>query len=371
MDVNVKVKDNLIVRAFYLIFIINSIQTGVGIMGAPKHIFLEAGRDSWLSILIAWAYMLVIVFVMFKILNQYKNADLFGIQVDVFGTWIGKLLGSLFILYIATSLLSVLVTYIEVVQIFIFPNIKVVTMATVLLALVIYSVRGGIRVIVGVVFIFFILTVFYSPILIHPTMRMDMTHFLPPFQASFKELLLGAKATTYSFIGFEILLIVYPFIQNKKDAKLPAYLGVSLSAILILGMTVISIGYFSPKQIESIDWTVLSLFKTVSFSFLERFDYVIVAEWMMVVIPNMILLMWIITYGVKRLYKVPQKTTLYIASILILIFACLLNSNYAIQKTTDMVAKVGIWIVFVYPLLLLPLVLLKKRWRKKKDETKS
>lgn len=371
MDVNVRVKKNFTIRAFYLIFIINTVQTGVGIMGAPKHIFLAAGRDSWLAILIAWAYMLVIVFVMFKILNQYKNADLFGIQVDVFGIWIGKLLGSLFLLHIAMSFLSVLITYIEVVQIFIFPNIKIVTMATLLLALIMYSVRGGIRVIVGIVFVFFLLTVFYSPILIHPAMRMDMTHFMPPVQASFKELLLGAKGTTYSFLGFEILLIIYPFIQNKKAAKLPTYLGVSLSAFLVLVMTVITIGYFSPHQIKSIDWTVLSLFKTVSFSFLERFDYVIVAEWMMVVIPNMVLLMWVITYGVKRLYKVPQKTTLYVASFLFLLISCLLNSNYAVQTTTDTVAKVGIWIVFVYPLILLPLVLIKKRWQKKKGETKS
>lgn len=370
MDVNVKVKDNITIRAFYLIFILNSIQTGVGIMGAPKYIFIAAGRDSWLSILIAWAYMLMIVFVMFKILNQYKNADLFGIQVDLFGIWFGKFLGTIFLIHIAASLLSILITYIEVVQIFIFPNIKIITMASILLALVVYSVLGGLRVIVGIVFIFFLLTVFYSPILIHPAMRMDMTHFMPPVQSSFKELLLGAKATAYSFLGFEILMIIYPFIQNKKNAKLPSYLGISLSVLLILVMTVITIGYFSPKQIESIDWTVLSLFKTVSFSFIERFDYVIVAEWMMVVIPNMILLMWVITYGVKRLYKVKQRTTLYVTAILFLIISCSLNTNYAVQTVTDMVGKVGFWITFVYPLVLLPLVFIKKRWRKNKDGVK-
>src|SRR5699024_3110832 len=111
MKVNFDVKDGLSFRAFYLFFIISSAQTSVGIMGVPKDIFNEAHQDSWLAILIAYIYMVIIVLIMFSILKKYENADIFGIQVDIFGKWIGKILGTIYILYFMLSLLSLLIRY--------------------------------------------------------------------------------------------------------------------------------------------------------------------------------------------------------------------------------------------------------------------
>ncbi|WP_430787919.1 GerAB/ArcD/ProY family transporter [Virgibacillus flavescens] len=371
MEVNITIKENLKIRAFYLFFIITSIQTGAGIMGAPKYIFLESGHDSWIAVLIAFIYMVIIAFAMIIILNQYETADLYGIQVDLFGMWIGKILGSLFIIHLGASLFSILITYIAVVQIFIFPTFPTYTMSLILLSLIIYSVLGGIRVIVGIVFIFFLLIQFLLFLLLFPAMRMDFLHFLPLFNASPVELLKGARSTSYSLMGFEILLLLFPFIQNKKNIKLPVILGVSWSAFILFLVTFIAIGYYSPNQLGNLDWSVLGLFKTVSFSFIERFDYIVVASWMLVILPNMILLMWGMTYGVKRLYGIPQKKTLYIASSIFFILSFLFQDSKLISITVTIIGKVGFWVVFIYPLILLPLVIIKKRWRKHKGDIQN
>src|SRR5699024_10896573 len=101
MDINLNVKPGLRIRDFYLFFIIPSIQVGVGVLGAPRYIFADARQDAWLAILIAFVYIIIVAFVMFIILNQYKNADNFGIQMDVFEKWIGKLLGPVYIVFFA------------------------------------------------------------------------------------------------------------------------------------------------------------------------------------------------------------------------------------------------------------------------------
>src|SRR5699024_2223131 len=97
MNVNVKVPAHVMIRAFYLFFLITSLQFGVGTMGAPRYIFKFAQQDSWVSILIAFAFIILTVAVMFIILNQYENADIFGIQVDVFGNFLGKFLGIIYV----------------------------------------------------------------------------------------------------------------------------------------------------------------------------------------------------------------------------------------------------------------------------------
>ncbi len=368
MEINVKVKESVRIRAFYLFFIITSIQVGVGIMGAPMFIFKEAEQDSWLSIIIAFGYVLLVLFVMFRILGQYENADIFGIQVDIFGRWLGKLLGIIYIIYFTAALLSVILTYIDVVRVFIFPEISSLILGVLLVSLIIYCLYGGFRVIVGVVFIFFFSAHWLLVLLYEPLMRMDLTHFQPFFQASFTELLKGARATAFTFAGFEILFLVYPFIQNKESAKFPAYFGAFWSFGLLLIATVISVGYFSAAQLRELEWSLLSLFKIVSLPFVARFDYIVVAEWMMVALPNMILLMWAITYGMKRMYNVQQKRTLIITSFILLILIFFMSNHSIVIKLTDLVAKIGFWLVYVYPFLLLPIVLFKKKRDKDKNK---
>ncbi|MUK88793.1 GerAB/ArcD/ProY family transporter [Ornithinibacillus sp. L9] len=366
MDINVNVKSNVQIKAFYLFYVIVGTQIGVGIMGAPRFIFTEARQDSWVSILIAFVFMSIVVLVMITILKQYENADIFGIQTDVFGKWIGTILGTLYVLYLASSLLSILLTYSQVVKIFLYHTFPNFTLGAMLLFLTIYAVFGGIRVVVGVTFIFFFLTFWLILLFYDPITRMEWTNLLPMFQATVPELLKGARATTYTLAGFEILFLIYPFIQNKEKIKLPALLGLAFTTFILMVTTVISIGYFSHKGLEHVDWSVLILFKSVSLTFFERLDYIVIVEWVMVILPNIVVLMWAITYGVKRLYKVPQRISVYVFSVIFLVIVSFMEYEHHISIITDYVSQVSFWIIFVYPLILFPLVIIKKKWRKNK-----
>lgn len=366
MQINMEVKPNLRFRAFYLIFILYSAQTGVGVMGLPRYIFKEAHRDSWISILIAYVFMIILLYVMFLILKQYESADIFGIQVDVFGRFFGTILGSFYIVYSIAGVASVLLNYIEVLKVFLHPVLPAFVAAFFFLILIGYTVLGGIRIVIGVTFIFILCMQWVYIFMYDPISKMDLYHFLPMFQTSIPDLLRGAKATSFSLSGLELLLIIYPFIENKEKAKLPAFLGITYTTFVILFTTVMSIGYFSPQDIEEVDWSVLSLFKSLSYSFLERLDYIVIGMWIFIVIPNMCLHLWAATYGIKRLFKVRQKVALYGVMCVLYVLIFFVNTNMRINLLTDTVAKVSIWLVFVYPFILLPLVLLKKKWRKAK-----
>lgn len=367
MKINLNIKKGQQIRAYYLFFVIIGIQIGVGFLSAPRYIFEEARQDAWISIIAAYFFILLVAKVMFIILSRYENTDIFGIQVDIFGKWFGKLFGTIYLLLFTAELLSLLLSYNEVIQIFIYPTIHASVMPIILLILIVYSVLGGIRVVIGVVFLFVILSPWFFPLLYDPISRMESSHFLPLFDASFFDLIKGAQTTSYSFFGLEILFVIYPFIDRKEKAKRPVYLGLTTSACVVFVTTIISIGYYSPNDFGLLDWPVVSLFKSVSFSFMERFDYFIIVEWMMVIIPTAILLMWAIVHGTERIFQVPQKITLYVVAILLLILCTFINTVVSIQKVTNFVTVFGFWVIFVYPFVLLPLVLLKTKRNKSKE----
>lgn len=358
MHINMTI-DNKI-SSFYLFFIITGIQIGVGIMGVPRFIFKEAHQDAWLSILVTFVWMLIVIQVMLMILKQYENADLFGIQVDVFGKFIGKLFGTIYILFYCISLVTVYLNYIEVVHVFLYPTLSPFVMAILLAILALYTVMGGFHVAVGISFIFFFLPQWLWFLLYDPISRMDFDHFLPMFDASFTQILKGAKVTTYSVIGFEILFFIYPYISNKKNIRRSAFWAVAFSSFVVLSFTIISIGYFSPHDLSDVNWSVITLFKSVSFSFIERLDYIVVVEWMMIVLPNLVLLLWIISQGLKRIYHVPPKYSLYIISAICVLLASIIKKYDTIHFITNFIANFGFWLVFIYPFFLLVFMWLKK-----------
>lgn len=371
MDINISVKRGQRIRANYLFFVIAGIQIGLGVLSAPRDIFEKAQQDAWLSIIIAYLFMLLVTIVMFIILSRYKNADIFGIQVDVFGKWFGKFLGTIYLLFLTAELLSVLLTYTDVIKIFIFPTIPSSIISIMLLILIAYSVTGGIRVVIGVVFLFTLLSPWFMPLLYDPILRIETSHFLPMFEASFSDLLKGARVSSYTFLGLEILLFIYPFIDNKEKAKRPTYLGLTASAFIVLTTTIISIGYFSPNNFHNLDWPVLILFKSVSFSFMERFDYFIVSGWLMITIPTAVLFMWAIMHGTKRIFRIQPKKTLTVISVTLLALCTIFSKPIEVQKVSDIVSQVGFWIVFVYPFILLPFVLLKTKRKTSKEVQKQ
>lgn len=366
MKINVSIKPGNQIRALYLFFIISSIQIGVGIIGAPRFIYTEAHRDSWISILIAFMYICVLLLAMFWLLNQYENTDYFGIQVDLFGQWLGKLLGTVFIIHLGVSFFSVLLTYIQVIQLFLYHTFPNFAITILIMILVLYTIFGGLRVVVGVTFILFITSFWLLFILYDPMLRMNWYNLLPMFEESFPALLRGARQTSYTLTGFEILMVLYPFIQNKNKAKLPVYLGVAFSTLIVLIVTTISIGYFSAEGLEHIDWALLILFKTASFTFIERLDYIVVVMWLLVILPNLVLLLWAMVYGLKRLYKLPEKISLWGITALILILVNFFEYGYEIYQVTEIVSKYGFWITYVYPFILVPILFMKKKWRKRK-----
>lgn len=361
MDINIQIAKNQQFRAFYMFFIISTAQLGVGMIGTPRIVHEKAGHDAWISIILAYLFILLVISVMLFTLGKYENTDLIGIQADLFGGFVSKVLGTIYILYFGAHILSTLVTYIEIVRVFIFPDFSPFMLGLMLLSLIVYSSVGGLKVIIGVIFLFLIFSNWIIFLLIQPATNMVLFNFLPIMDSDVMEILDGAIATAYTFMGFEILFFIYPFVNNKKNIRLPAMLGASWAALIVFLTTVISIGFFSSGQLDRRIWPVLSLFKQQTSPLIERMDYLVVAEWMMVTVPRMILLMWGITYIAKRLYKIPTKISLYISSGILLALIPFFTEHFEVQVLIDSVRNFGIWIVYVYPFILFSLVFLKKR----------
>lgn len=179
MKVLIEPKPQNLVNTFLLFFIVHSMQLGVGIQGFQRIIYLEAKQDAWISVIISGTASAMVGFVMVKTLAVYASSDLYGIQYDVFGKWLGNSINLVFALYSLGGFHVIVRNYIEVIQAWIFPELPNWMLSFTLVFLVFYGLNGGLRTIVGVSFFSVILSLWLIFLLAYPFQFANWDYYSP------------------------------------------------------------------------------------------------------------------------------------------------------------------------------------------------
>jgi spore germination protein AB len=366
MKINVDPPKALMFNSFFIMFVIHVAQTGVGIAGLPRVVFIEAGYDAWISVLLSVFVVATSTICIILLLKNYDSADLFGIHRDIFGKWIGSFLSIIYMGYLFVIAYLVIMHYTEMVQAWIFPQMPTWLLSGLLIFLAVYAVLGGVRILVGVCFITFILTAWLVFILSVPLQYMDYTHFFPIWNHSLKEIGMGVYKTSFSVIGFELLLFFYPYIKDKKKVMKYSLFGIGYTTLLYFVVTFVSIGFFSETVLERTIWPVLSMFKIVRIPNLERFEFIAVSYWMLIVLPNICLYFWAATRGIKRVFGFKQRKMIYLFAVVIWLGNFFIDQRVEMNTFTNRVATFSFGLTFVYPIVLLVLVFGKKIFKKQK-----
>lgn len=360
------VSESQLINAPLLFFIVNACQIGVGIHGFQRLIYQDAKQDAWISILISFVFAHFLVFIMIKTLEMFPSNDLYGIHEEMFGKLIGNIFNCIYIFYYSFAFLVIIKNYIEVINVWVFPNLSSTFLGASLLIVVIYAFNGGFRVIAGICFFSFIFTLWVPSILFIPMKYSDINQLLPVFDNQIKDILKGAYSMTFTIIGFEIINVVYPYVKEKNKVQKYTHLSLLATLILYLAIMLITLTYFSGPQLEKTIWATLNLFSIIKFPFIERVEIITICLWMVIILPNLCLFAWSAHRGVIRMFNISAKKFIWIFSTIILIFMLFIKSRTQINAINNIFSQFGFIIVFVYPLFIYLIALIKKSLFKRK-----
>lgn len=344
-----------------LFFVICSAQIGVGIHGFQSIIYKDAKQDAWISIIISFIAAHFIVYIFFKTLELYESNDLYGINLDIFGKYLGNFINLIYIGYCGLSYFAIIKNYTDVINTWVFPSLSPSFITITLLITVSYALTGGLRVIIGFCFFSFILSLWVLVILIFPIEYSNINYLLPVLDNDFISLLKGAYSMTFTIVGFEIINAIYPYVKEKDKAQKYVQFGLLFTLAIYLYVMLISLTFFSGEQLEKTIWATLSLFSIVRLPFLERIELITVCYWMMIILPNLCLFIWSAYRGANRIIKISDKKFVFIFSLFIFIGSLLVETRIEINAFNNYFGNFAFYIVFVYPLFLYFIALIKKK----------
>ncbi|WP_421381228.1 GerAB/ArcD/ProY family transporter [Bacillus salacetis] len=359
------VPENRKISPFIVFFLIHSIQVGVGVLGYQRIIAKSAGYDAWMAVIAAGILTNFILFLIYKVV-QTGGGDLVEANKTAFGKWLGKAFDLVFLLYFCLIAITICRTYIEVVQVWMYPRMASWFFSILFFMLVIYVVNGGLRAVAGTAFFGTVLPAYLILTFGFTFPFSDFRNLFPVWDHSMLDMLKSTRDMTLSFLGYETLLVFYPYISQGEKSKKWAHISLIVTTVLFTLLTLVSFAFFSEGQLEKTVWATLSMWKIVEMPFVERFEYIGIANWCLIILPNVCITLWCASRIAKRSFKMNQRKTLIILSLLCIIVISTIQDRNQINTLNDITSKVGFYLNFVFiPFLLLMILLMKKVKQKK------
>ncbi|MGO4544093.1 GerAB/ArcD/ProY family transporter [Paenibacillus sp. 2TAB23] len=287
----------------YLVFIlILTMQFGPEYLNMTTKPILLVGQDTWISVILCGLLFHVVIWMIYQVLNR-NETDLVHIHHKFFGKLAGGGLNFIFIVYFLIKASFQLRLFIEIIQVWLFPDLQTWPLAFVLLLLVYYIVAGGFRVIVGIC-LFSLLRNLTLISLIFTANYFHINNLFPVFDHSMKDIIKASMDFTFPYLGVETLFFCYTFIKNPKKSQKWAHIANGFTTGYYLLTVIISLLLFKPEQLSNEIWPQLTKYKFIQFPFIDRFEFIGAVSQILWVIPIICFSLWASSRMFRIIFKV-------------------------------------------------------------------
>ncbi|WP_453991234.1 GerAB/ArcD/ProY family transporter [Bacillus nitroreducens] len=322
---NSQISENKQVSPYFLFFLIHGSQTSMTMLRFQGDVSKGAGSEAWMPILALGLSFHLFFLMILYILKQSTAGDILSYHKELVGKKLGGVLNLILACYFTLSAVAVVYDYIDALQVWVFDGIPSWEYALLIGILIYYLVSGGFRVITGIAFWGVVIPATLLISFFYIVNYLEVSYLQPLFDHSMKDYFISGKEAIPLFVGFETVLVYFPFIKNGKKASKWGHLGLLATTLLYMLVTLITFMFFIQGKITHLTWPTLTMIKIIQFPFLERFEFIFIFTFLLVIMPVMCIYLWSAVRAVKVTF--PKFKPTYILLFLLAI-KIIVNSRF-------------------------------------------
>jgi len=302
-------------NAYHVIFLVQNCMVGVKMLTLP-HDMSAAGYNQWFIPILLGVIAQLGMLPMIWLCKRYPDDTLLQINEKLLGEWPAKLINACIVAYATLAMATVAEGYARLVQETTLPNQNSTFPLLGLLFVMVYMVRGGIKLIARFCILAFFFTGWMVFFLQWGFQKGHLSHMLPLFNVEAAQVAEAVRQSFPAMFGFELILFYFPYIIKQEKALLHASIGLWITTAFYFLVTLTSVAYFSEWQLSHIVFPILSLFKAVELTFLERIETLGVGLWLFLILTTMSCYLWVAKKGVDAVLGKRRHLHLYIPVLL-------------------------------------------------------
>ncbi|WP_435170266.1 GerAB/ArcD/ProY family transporter [Paenibacillus glycanilyticus] len=352
------------ISPYLIIFPLYVSMVGIGVLTYQRTVIKHAGYNAWISVIITGFSIHILLWMIYKLLSASEDAnDIATINNKLFGKIVGSFLNAAIALYFVFGAFVKFKVYIELIQVWLFPSMNFLYVSIVIVLLVYYAVSGGLRSVTGIA----VWATMISLVSIIPQVSLTFPYLhplnlLPLWNHSLAEVLLSSKDMAFNFLGFEILLLFYPFVKTPEKSQKWAHLILFMVILLYLVILVLALMFFTEEQLRHSIWPTLNMIGIFEVPLLQRLEYIAISLWFIKIIAGISIYLWSACRATKIAFRIRPRLFLALSLIAITILCEIIRDHRTVEKLSAVYSEVGLYFIYAYIPLVLIVVLIRKRW---------
>lgn len=368
-----EISDTYKLSPYLIVFPLYVSMVGVGVLAYQRKVMEHAGYNAWISVVLTGISMHFLLWMIYKILSSLEDSqDIATINIKLFGGIAGNLFNAALVLYFVFGALIKFKVYMELVQVWLFPSMNLLPVSIVILSLVYYAVAGGIRSVTGIaVWVTIISCVFIIPqvSLTFPFLR--PLNLLPLWNHPATEILLSSRDMVFEYLGFETLLLLYPFIRTPEKSQKWAHFIMVMVTLLYVVILLLAFMFFTEEQLRHSIWPTLNMIGIFEVPLLQRLEYIAISLWFIKLIAGISIYIWSACRGSKIAFRIRPRISLIVFLAAVTALNLLIVDHRTVEWVSIFYSKVGLYFIYGYIPLIFILVLVKKRRGNRKPLTNN
>lgn len=353
-----------------LMFIVIQAQIGIGVFSLPSEVHAVADKDAWISVLLAGLLVQLFVIILWLLSRRFPYDSLYEFLPKILGKQLGGFIHVAYICFFIIQGSNSLNRYGEVIQNWILVRTPKWAIIGLMCIVCWYLVQENLRtiarffVLVSVLIVLMIVIASFAF-----SVHVNFLYILPIGTEGWWNIFKGSNEAMLSLLGYELLVICYPFTQGKSIEKLKAVsIATAFSSLFYVFLVFTSLVVFSSNELQLLPQPVLYMVKSLSFPLFERPDAYFISIWSVMSATSTISYMFMTAKGISHLYKRRDKYRKAVKYTVVFFFivALIPQDKQMIKIFNEISAIFGYIFVFIIPLclLIISIIIQKKEARK-------
>ncbi len=344
-------------RQLKLLLILDIFGTSITVL--PRKLAEYGGQNGWIIMLISVLFAFVCLFLINNVASLFPKDSFYSYSSKILGKPLGFIISIGFLIKILISIAFEIRIFSEILKEIMLFNTPfwIISISMLVLGGYMaskgYEARGRIaEILIFVVFIPFFILFFIA------LFDLDFSNLKPILkETSVNNMLSGALYALFYFSGLEFILLVYPYIKDKKEIKKVTFKALLFIGIVMVLISIITIARFGKYDLVNQMWPVLEMMDSMDLpgSFVERQSALIMTFWIISIFMIVNAGIFFSSLLLKDIFKKGTHTKYICFCIPFIYIVALLPKNiYNVYHLMDMFYKYfGLLYLFIIPLILL------------------
>ncbi|MGG1251776.1 GerAB/ArcD/ProY family transporter [Brevibacillus agri] len=289
-------------RPVLVVGLVINTMVGVNLLSLA-HYASKMGYNLWWSPILMGLIVTLTIFPMIALCRRYPEDTLFRIHEKLLGKWLGRGINVVVIVYAILNASTANEGYVRLLQTSMLNNQTITVPLLGLTLVMFYITNGGIKLVARFCLLALFFTGWMLLLLQYGFQEGGITHIFPLFNTDLASVLDALNQSFGSMLGYEVLLIYYPFIVEKKKALKHMLIGVWSVVLFYVLVLITSVAYFSEWQMANLVYPILNLFKAVELSFMERIENLGIGLWVFLILSTSTTYLWMARTGIEDMAR--------------------------------------------------------------------